>query len=179
MVSVERVYLIGFMGSGKSTIGRFIANDMGWVNIDMDHLFEKEHNCTISYFFENHGEQAFREEEEKILQKLSTEKNIIISTGGGTPCHNNNMEIMRSTGLTIYIQVDAEELKKRLSSARETRPLLVAKKEDELLLYIKTKLAEREPFYNQAHMIVDGMALPFYSYKMLIELFPAEELIRQ
>ena len=179
MVSVERVYLIGFMGSGKSTIGRFIANDMGWVNIDMDHLFEKEHNCTISHFFENHGEQAFREEEEKILQKLSTEKNIIISTGGGTPCHGNNMEIMKSTGLTIYIQVDPEELKKRLSSARETRPLLVAKKEDELLLYIKTKLAEREPFYNQAHMIVDGMALPFYSYKMLIELFPAEELNRQ
>lgn len=178
MVSVERVYLIGFMGSGKSTIGRFIANEMGWVNIDMDHLFEKEHNCTISHFFENQGEQAFRDEEEKILQKLSTEKNIIISTGGGTPCHGNNMEIMKSTGLTIYIQVDPEELKKRLNSAKETRPLLMAKKEEELLQYIRTKLVEREPFYNKAHMIVDGVALPFYCYKMLIEIFPAEELTR-
>ena len=178
MASVERVYLIGFMGSGKSTIGRFIGTDIGWKCIDMDHVFEKEHNCTISHFFETHGEQAFREEEGKILQKLSTEKNIIISTGGGTPCHNNNMEIMKSTGLTIYIQVDPEELKKRLSSAKETRPLLSAKKEDELLQYIKTKLSEREPFYNRAHMIVDGVALPFYSYKMLIELFPAEELNR-
>ena len=176
MASVERVYLIGFMGSGKSTIGRFIANDMGWTNIDMDHAFEKEHNCTISSFFEQHEEQAFRDEEEKILKRLPTEKKIIISTGGGVPCYANNMSVMKSSGLTIYIQVDAYVLMNRLESAKESRPLIRSKNKDELLHYIKSKLAEREPIYNTAHMIVDGQALPFYCYKMLIEMFPKEEL---
>ena len=176
MASVERVYLIGFMGSGKSTIGRFIANDMGWTNIDMDHTFEKEYNCTIAHYFATEGEQAFRAAEEKILKKLSSEKNVIISTGGCTPCYQNNMSVMKSTGLTIYIQVDAEILKNRLNSARDSRPLLISRNEEELLTFIKSKLAEREPIYNTAHMIVDGQALPFYSYKMLIEMFPAEEL---
>lgn len=176
MVSVERVYLIGFMGSGKSTIGRFVANEMGWRSIDMDHVFEKEYNCSISMYFETHGEEAFREAEKKILAQLALEKKVVISTGGGTPCFKNNIETMRSTGLTIYIQVEPEELIKRLRNARESRPLLAGKQDEELLQYIKTKLSEREPFYNKAHMIVDGVLLPFYSYKMLIELFPAEEL---
>ncbi len=171
---INRVYLIGFMGSGKTTIGKYIASDMGWRLIDMDHEFETLHNCSISHFFATKGEEEFRKEETNLLISLSKLDNVIISTGGGVPCSSDNMDVMRSTGLVIYIQVEPEILRQRLSKARDVRPLVSGKKDDELLLFINNKLKEREPFYRRAHMIVDGEALPFSSYKMLITMFPAE-----
>lgn len=172
MPSVERVYLIGFMGSGKSTIGRYIAQEMGWRFVDIDHEIEAEHHSTVSQYFDKYGEESFRNEETRILKLLSVQNQVIISTGGGTPCFGDNLEIMRRTGLVIYIQVNAEELKTRLSKAKESRPLIREKSDDELLEFIRLKLKERELYYQHAHMIVDGVALPFYSYPMLIELFP-------
>jgi shikimate kinase len=171
---VSRVYLIGFMGSGKSTIGRYIASDLGWEQVDLDREFEAEHNSTISQFFESHGEAAFREEETKLLERYSNVENVVISTGGGLPCFGRNIEIMKSSGLVIYIQVEPEILMKRLGSARDVRPLVSGKSGAELLDYISLKLKEREPFYRQANIIVDGEALPFSFYKTLITHFPVD-----
>lgn len=166
----ERVYLIGFMGAGKSTIGKYVARDMGWKFIDMDHLFEQEQGCTISQFFADRGEAAFRQEETKLLSKLAQMSKVIVSTGGGTPCSDDNIKIMRDSGEVIYINVEPEILCKRLSTAKANRPLIADKSDEELLSFIQGKLAERDKYYRQASIIVDGDKLPFSSYRFLIEM---------
>ena len=173
---VNKVFLIGFMGSGKTTIGRYIAQDMNWEFIDMDSYFEHKHNCTISQFFAEYGEDKFREAEHEVVCELASKQNAVIATGGGAPCYFDNIEVMRRAGLTIYIDVEPSDLAKRLKSAKANRPLLANKTDDELLDYITTKLAEREPYYRKAHMTVDGEHLPFSTYRTLISMFPDEEL---
>lgn len=167
---VSRVYLIGFMGAGKTTIGKYVARDMGWTYLDMDNVFEQEHNCTISTFFEKEGEAAFRKEETKLLRKIAQMDKVIVSTGGGTPCNNENIAIMKESGTVIYINVEPEILRNRLAPAKANRPLLANKSDEELLEFIQGKLNEREPFYRQANIIVDGDKLPFSSYRFLIEM---------
>ena len=166
----QRVFLIGFMGAGKSTIGKYVARDMGWNFIDMDRLFEKEQGCTISQFFAEKGEAAFRQEETKLLSRLAKENMVIVSTGGGTPCSDENIRIMRESGEVIYINVEPEILCKRLSTAKASRPLIANKSDEELLSFIQSKLAERDKYYRQATIIVDGDKLPFSSYRFLIEM---------
>lgn len=167
---VSRVYLIGFMGAGKTTIGKYVARDMGWKYLDMDHIFEQEQGCTISQYFAEKGEASFRKEETKLLSRIAEMDNVIVSTGGGTPCSDENINIMRNSGTVIYINVEPEILRDRLSSAKAHRPLLANKTDEELLDFIKGKLAERDSFYRQAQLIVDGDKLPFSSYKFLIEM---------
>lgn len=171
---VKRVFLVGFMGSGKSTIGKYIANDMKWEFIDMDNYFEKKHNCTIKEYFAKYGEDQFRVAENEVVKELSTAENAVIATGGGAPCYYDNMDIMNSAGATIYINVEPEDLANRLSKAKSKRPLLANKSDEELLDYIKSKLGEREEHYRKAKMVVDGERMPFSAYKTLIEMLPEE-----
>lgn len=171
---VKRVFLVGFMGSGKSTIGKYIANDMKWEFIDMDNYFEKKHNCTIKEYFAQYGEDQFRVAENEVVKELSTAENAVIATGGGAPCYYDNMDIMNSAGATIYINVEPEDLANRLSKAKSKRPLLADKSDEELLDYIKSKLGEREEHYRKAKMVVDGEHMPFSAYITLIEMLPEE-----
>lgn len=171
----KRVFLVGFMGSGKTTIGKYIAHDMHWTFIDMDDYFEEKHQCTIKEFFARYGEQNFREEERLVVRELADLDNVVVATGGGAPCYFDNMDIMRKAGPTIYIEVSPEDLCKRLLKAKANRPLLADKTDDELLEYIKAKLAEREPFYRKANIITDGEHLPFSAYKTLITYMPEDE----
>lgn len=173
---INRVFLIGFMGSGKSTIGRYIAADMKWTFVDMDDYFEKKHQMTIKEFFARHGEDKFREAEREVVRELSQADNTVVATGGGAPCFFDNMEVMNRSGLTIYLDVLPSDLANRLKKAKDNRPLLADKTDDELLSYIEGKLAEREPFYRKAHMVADGEHLPFSMYKTLITMFPEENL---
>lgn len=168
---MERVFLIGYMGCGKSTIGRYIAKDMGWRFIDMDDYVEKQIGCSISQFFADKGEDEFRKAEAQALKNLATEHNAIIATGGGAPCHFDNIDVMRAAGLTIYIKVEPEVLAARLKDAKNQRPLLAGKSDDELLDFISSQLKKREPFYSKAEMSVDGDRLPFSAYKPFIETF--------
>ncbi len=168
---VNRVFLIGYMGSGKSTIGRFIAKDMNWQFIDMDDYFEQKAGCTISQFFADKGEEEFRKAEAKVLKELATKENVIIATGGGSPCFFDNIDVMRSAGLTIYIEVTPEELAARLKGAKSKRPIIANKTDEELTSFISSQLEKREPFYKKAEMTVDGKAMPFSAYKMFIETF--------
>lgn len=164
------------MGCGKSTIGKYVARDMGWEFIDMDSYFEAKHQCTIKEYFAQHGEDGFREAERAVVAELAQRTNVVVATGGGAPCFFNNMEVMNRAGLTIYINVEPHNLAKRLRGAKSERPLIAQKTDDELLGYITDKLQERTPFYRMAHMVVDGEALPFASYKPLVETFPEEFL---
>ena len=168
---VERVFLIGYMGSGKSTIGRYVADDLTWRFIDMDDYVEARIGCTISEFFATRGEEAFRRAEAEALASLAKEKDVVIATGGGAPCFHGNVDVMNASGLTIYINVSPAELAKRLAPAKAKRPLIAGKTDEELEAFIASQLKAREPFYRKAAMVVDGASLPFSAYKMFIEAF--------
>lgn len=172
---VSRIFLVGFMGCGKSTIGKYIAADLKWQFIDMDAFFEEKHKCTISNYFALFGEDGFRKAENEVVAELSTVQNAVIATGGGAPCFFNNMDIMHNSGLVIYISVEPADLANRLRNAKDSRPLIAQKTDEELLSYITEKLSEREPSYRKAHIIVDGEHLPFSAYKTLINMYNETE----
>ena len=154
-----RIFLIGFMGSGKSTLGSKLARRIGYHFIDMDQLIEETAEISIPAIFNEHGEEVFRKWEHDILLELCRREKLVISTGGGAPCHSRMMDLMNAHGTTIYIQLSPEALKDRLIRSRTERPLIKGKTEPELLDFITVLLEQREKFYNRAQHIVDGMNL--------------------
>jgi shikimate kinase len=155
----KRIFLIGFMGSGKSTIGSGLARKIGYDFVDMDHLIEETAGMTIPGIFSEHGEKVFRKWEHDILLELCQLEKIVVSTGGGAPCHNDLIRIMNEHGITVYIRLPVSVLKDRLMNSKTERPLIRGKNEAELLQFIHSLLEEREPFYNQARITVDGSNL--------------------
>ncbi|HUV00457.1 MAG TPA: shikimate kinase [Bacteroidales bacterium] len=157
MTALCKIYIIGFMGSGKSTAGRKLASDLEWSFIDLDRKIEEYTVMKIPEIFSVHGEEYFREVEARVLKNLEPETNTVVSTGGGTPCFGDNMSHMLRTGLTIYLKMTPEQLKNRLSRSSAERPLLKNISNDKLQDYIEEKLAEREHWYNRAEIIIDGL----------------------
>ncbi|MCF8451773.1 MAG: shikimate kinase [Pedobacter sp.] len=154
-----KVFLIGFMGSGKTTIGKKLANYLKYEFIDLDKLIESKAGMSIVNYFELHGEGAFRELERDILQKSEFPENVIIATGGGAPCFGDNMEWMNKNGLVAYLSLSPKALASRLEHSKTDRPLIRHLKGDELIDFISTKLQEREVFYNQAKYVVSASDL--------------------
>ena len=148
--------LIGYMGSGKSSIGKRLANRLGHVFVDLDKRIEDLAKVSIEEIFEKSGEDEFRDLEDYVLSKVLKEVNIVLATGGGTPCHSNNIETLKKNGFVVYLELDPPTLKKRLFWAKSKRPLLKGMDEDEMLEYIEEHLEERLPFYEQAHITVDA-----------------------
>ena len=155
----SRIFLIGFMGSGKSTLGKRLARKIGYQHVDMDQLIEETAGMTIPGIFSEHGEEVFRKWEHDILMELCKREKVVISSGGGAPCHNDLIGIMNRQGTTIYIELPPQVLQDRLLHSRTERPLIKGKSDSELLNYIREKLKEREPFYRKAHHIIDGTTL--------------------
>jgi len=156
-----QIFLIGFMGCGKSAIGKQLADKLGFDFIDLDPLIEKENQLPISEIFQIEGEDKFRELEHNCLKDVSTtlnmnNKNTIISTGGGTPCFYDNMELMNKSGITIYLQMSAKYLLKRLRNEKNTRPLIKGLRDEKLKDYIQENLKQREPHYLQARHTVNA-----------------------
>jgi shikimate kinase len=145
-----RYFLIGFMGTGKSYWGRQWANENGMGFYDLDDEIEKAEGKKISQIFDSKGEAWFRKKEKEVLHSFFTKDNFIISCGGGTPCFFNNMEKMNEKGVTIFLKTEVDELVKRLSLEKETRPLIKGIDDNALKEYIREKLNDREPFYNKA-----------------------------
>ncbi len=143
------------MGCGKSTIGKKLASYYGYSFADTDDLFEKEHQCSISDFFASHSEKEFRWEEQKILYQTEYLNNIVIATGGGMPCFENNMQWMLQQGTVVYIEMPSSALYNRLLNSKKDRPLLAHK--EELQAEIDSLLAERENIYRKAHISVSGI----------------------
>lgn len=151
----KSVFLIGFMGVGKTTLGKKIANKSGLPFIDLDKEIETAFEMSINSIFDKYGETFFRKEETKMLKKVIEEnQHFIISVGGGLPCFNNNMELMNRAGLTCYLHRPARELYQRLRNSKDERPLLRELNDEELLNFIEDKLLEREVFYKQASLVV-------------------------
>ena len=145
-----KVYLIGYPSCGKTTLGKKVAKKLGYTFVDLDLLFEEMYHTTISDFFEKYGEYAFRINEQKLLHSTSEMENTVIATGGGTPCFFDNMDYINHNGISIYIRKPANFLVDRLRNAKKVRPLFRNISIEDLLIYIETQLAEREPYYLKA-----------------------------
>ncbi len=154
-----RVFLIGFMGSGKTTIGKKLAAKLHLKFLDLDHTIEQEEKRSINTIFKEQGENYFRKMEHNTLKKLITQNDIIISCGGGTPCYYNNMELMNQKGITLYIELSAMALYSRLKEQKAKRPLLENIPNDKLLLFIEQKLQERVSFYDQSLIKTSALSM--------------------
>ncbi|TFH38284.1 MAG: shikimate kinase [Bacteroidia bacterium] len=153
------IYLLGFMGSGKSTAGRKLAGALGYEFFDLDHLIERERGVSIGEIFRDEGEPSFRITEAAILRKTGAKQNTVIACGGGTPCFHDNMGYMNSQGLTVYLEMTPGQLMGRLSASVGNRPLISSLAGDDLLNYITGTLEEREQFYRKASLTVRGLSL--------------------
>lgn len=141
------------MGSGKSTIGKMLAGQIGFKFLDLDAYIEQQQGKTISDIFEESGELGFRKIERQALLNFQNVNNVVVAAGGGTPCFEDNMERINEMGFSIYIKLSPEYLSKRLYKAKSKRPLIAQKSDEELLAFITGMLKEREPFYNKAKYI--------------------------
>jgi shikimate kinase len=166
MFKSQKIYIIGFMGSGKSTAGKKLASLMGWTFVDLDKNIEEFAGKSIPEIFEQDGESSFRQIEAKILRNLNSLNHTVISTGGGTPCYNDNMEYMLGTGLTLYLKLTPGQLKSRLSKSKGERPLIKDLGQGQLLSFIEKKLADRERWYDRSDIIIEGIGL---DVNMLLE----------
>lgn len=142
------------MCSGKTTLAKKISKEYNIEYIDLDEYIENKYSMTISEIFNKFGEEYFRKIESNSLKEIN--KNVIISTGGGTPCYHNNMEYMNTTGITIYVYCDSEILLKRLFNNKNSRPLLSNKSYDEIQLFFKKSFYNREQIYNQCKYKIDN-----------------------
>lgn len=156
---MAKIFLIGYMGSGKSTAGKKLASKLKINFIDLDEFIETECGQTIPELFEQKGENEFRAIENNALKKLIAKDNIVVACGGGTPCYYGNIELMNNNGITIYLKMSAESLASRLLHSKTKRPLLENKTENELRTFITEHLEKREDFYHQANYIVKGKDL--------------------
>lgn len=153
----SRIYLVGFMGVGKSTVGKQLAEKLNFKFIDTDDTFEEKYKINIHTFFEKYGEELFRKLEYKVLVNTLKMKNVVISTGGGTACFFDSMKLMNENGQTIYLEMTEEALVNRLKKAKRKRPLVMNKKEKELIEMVTKKLEERKPYYSQASLTYKAM----------------------
>lgn len=168
MIEGRRVYIIGFMGSGKTTVGKKLAAELGWHFLDLDKQIELQTGRLIKDIFHFSGEDNFRKLEAETLFNLKTAGDIVISTGGGTPCYGTNLEYMKSTGLVIYLKMTPRQLKRRLEGSSGDRPLINHLSKSELLKYISDKLSEREDYYLKASLVVDGINLDIKTVSSII-----------
>ena len=151
------IFLVGFMGSGKTSVGKQLARMMNYKFFDTDALIEEREGKTIEQLFEMNGETYFRNCESKIITEFFEMKDAVISCGGGTPCFNNNMALMNQHGITVYLKMEPEALKHRLMNAKKRRPLMLNISEDNMLNEIREKLQTREPVCKQAKIMLNGL----------------------
>jgi len=156
MQKASKIFLIGFMGSGKSTTGKKLASHLTWSFMDLDEQVENIAGMKIPDIFSQRGELYFRQIEEVALRKTVSESRTVISTGGGTPCYKDNMDFMLANGLTVYLRMTPALLKSRLSESTDERPLLNNIDKRALSDFIAQKLEEREKWYSRAEIKIDG-----------------------
>ena len=149
-IEVMLIFLVGYMGCGKTTFGRKLAAELGWQFADLDELIEERYKISIHDFFVKYGEESFRRIENMMLREQLTKHRIIVSTGGGTPCFYNNMELMNRYGVTVFLNTPVPVLVQRLLNGKRKRPLVMGLGIDELTLKINQHLAQRIVYYNQA-----------------------------
>ena len=172
---MRNIFLIGYMGTGKTTIGKQIAQSLGWEFVDMDLFIENRYRKAISTLFAEKGEDFFRKIEHTILQEVAQFENTVIATGGGTPCFFDNMDRMNQAGITVYLKLPVSELVRRLRTCKQDRPLLKDKNGGELTNYIAGHLEDRETWYNRAAIVFSAEQM--HTRQGIVTI--AETLIKQ
>ena len=156
---MTRIFLIGYMGAGKTTLGKAFARAMGLTFVDLDWYIEERYHKTVSQIFAERGEDGFRELEKRMLHEASDFEDVVISVGGGTPCFFDNMDYMNQVGETVFLDVDNQVLFRRLKVAKQQRPLLANKTDEELMAFIQEALEKRLPHYTKAKHVFNGELL--------------------
>jgi len=164
----QHLFLTGFMGSGKSTLGKKLAPLLNLPFIDLDIFIEKKENTSIASIFEAQGETAFREKETSYLTEIAALPPAVVALGGGTVCFGNNLKLIKQQGLLIYLELPAAVLASRISNSRHERPLLKGLSGEALLQAIDEKLAQRTPYYTQAQLTVNALGLTAPALKTII-----------
>ena len=145
-----RLYLVGYMYSGKTTVGRQLATALGLRFLDLDLLFEERYHTTIPLFFRRYDEAAFRHLEQQLLHSTADIDNAVISTGGGTPCYADNMDWINTHGISVYLDASTDCILARAANSRKTRPLLSQMSEAERNAFVRQQLDARKPVYSRA-----------------------------
>lgn len=174
---MRRVILIGYMGSGKTTVGKALSKETGMMFYDLDWYIESRMRKSVAQIFAERGEEGFRKIEHNMLHEVAEFEDVIISCGGGTPCFFDNMDYLNQQGDVVYLKATPEVLYKHLLMAKVERPLLKDKTPDELIAYITEHLNEREPFYTKANHILDVSLMDNYD-KINISVTKLRELLK-
>ena len=153
---MTRIFLIGYMGAGKTTLGKAFAREMNLSFVDQDWYIEERFHKTVQEIFSERGEQGFRELERQMLHEIAEFEDVVISTGGGAPCFYDNMEFMNQKGETVFLNVAPDVLFSRLKIASQNRPILRGKTNEELKAFIAKALEKRAPFYSKAKYIFNA-----------------------
>ncbi len=153
---MTRIFLTGYMGAGKTTLGKAFAKKQGLSFIDLDWYIEERYHKSVGELFAERGEAGFRELERAMLHEVGAFEDVVISTGGGAPCFYDNMEFMNKNGQTIFLDVRPEVLFRRLRGAKQQRPILRDKTDEELQAFIISALEARAPFYTRARYIFNA-----------------------
>lgn len=152
---MNRIVLIGYMASGKSSIGKKLAKKLHFDFVDTDQWIQEKEQKTIAEIFETAGESYFRALEQEAVNMLKDAENTVISTGGGLPCFNNNMDLLLNIGTCIYLKRDVNDLVNRIINSKTERPLANGKSNEELKSFVAEQLELREEFYKRAHFTAD------------------------
>ena len=154
------IYLIGYMAAGKTTVGKLLAELLGWRFVDLDDAFYQIHGYTTAEYIRQFGIEDFRKKEKYVVEDIadmSPFDNVVYATGGGYPCYEDNMECLHELGTSFYLRWTAEDLVKRLMlTDLSQRPVLQGRTEDELMTFVAPQLQAREPYYLQADYTIDA-----------------------
>ncbi len=160
MKTNSTLFLVGYMGSGKSTVGKMLSGLLNYSFIDLDTAIELETGKTISEIFETEGESGFRKIEQSVLHGINARKNHVVATGGGCPMFEDNMDWMNKNGTTIYLKVHPGIIFHRIAPEKPGRPLIAALSDVELMDFILETIKKRLPFYIKAHHTISAEETP-------------------
>lgn len=175
---MKRIILIGYMGAGKTTIGRALAMDLGLSFYDLDWYIESRRHKKVAQLFNEQGEDAFRRIEYNMLHEVAEFEDVVLSCGGGTPCFFDNIDYMNRQGQVVYLRCSPEVLHSHLAMSKNERPLLKGKSPEELTDFIRQQLDYREQFYAKARYHFDVSLMDNYE-KIKTTVDSLKELLKQ
>lgn len=173
---MDRIILIGYMGAGKTTVGKALAKDLGMDFYDLDWYIESRMRKTVPQIFAERGEEGFRLVERNMLHEVAEFENVVLSCGGGTPCFFDNIDYLNRQGPVVYLKAQPEVLYKHLHMGKTERPLLKGKSKEELQNFITGQLAQREPYYSKAGYTLDVSLMDNYE-KIKVSVTRLKELL--
>jgi len=173
---MKRIILIGYMGAGKTTVGRALAKELSLQFYDLDWYIENRRRKKVPQIFQELGEDGFRQIERNMLHEVAEFEDVVISCGGGTPCFFDNIDYMNQQGQVVYLRCAPEVLHGHLLMGKTERPLLKGKSSDELIAFIREQLSTREQYYNKARYQLDVSLMDNYE-KICITVEKLRELL--